>query len=264
VVVEEMEGVVEEMEEVKMEGVVEEMEEVQMEAAVAETEEVAVAETEEVKMEAVAEVRSAHLFREEAGRISVIILTYTFNLLSGTGGDGNNNNNDINDPPTASPIDMLPTDPTIRIPVTGSLNELRFNKVLFENNNVPIAASTLLPLLPEDFPLSSVVNEDTVNLLRQSLSWSVIAEDDCHQCEYPFSELITAVGGLPTHPDINDPNNGYWEELWDVIEARRLRLLKASPISVLQQIPAVWAGYSLDDMADAVHNEYPGTIMHAS
>lgn len=146
----------------------------------------------------------------------------------------------------------------MRIPVDGDLQNLRFNKVLFENNNVPATAANLLPLLPNDFPLSSANNEATVDLLRQSACWSVIAEDDCNQCEISFIDLIDSVGGPPSHPAVNNPNSPYWDELWEVIEARRLRLENADPAGVLPQVPAVWSGYSLEDMADAVHNEYPG------
>jgi hypothetical protein len=45
----------------------------------------------------------------------------------------------------------LLVDPTVRIPVDGNLKELRFNKVLFENNDVPIEAAALLPKLQHDF-----------------------------------------------------------------------------------------------------------------
>ena len=57
----------------------------------------------------------------------------------------------------------------------------------------------------------------------------------------------------------NNPNSSYWDELREVIEVRRLRLFGSNPADVLPQVPAVWTGYSLNDMADAVRNEYPGT-----
>jgi hypothetical protein len=155
----------------------------------------------------------------------------------------------------------LLVDPTVRIPVDGNLEELRFNKVLFENNDVPIEAAALLPLLPHDFPLSALDNTATVDLLRHSLSWSVIAEEDCNQCVIPFADLINSIGGLPTHPMMNNSTSPYWNELWEVIDARRLRLHGANPTSVLPQVPLAWASYSLEDMADAVHNEYPGMCL---
>ena len=136
---------------------------------------------------------------------------------------------------------------------TDDLNRVRFNKVLFPNDVIP--ANNKLPLGPEDFPISDA----TQNFLQQSLCWSVIREDECgDDCETPFSVLIEAIGGSPTHPTTGNIYSEYWRELWEVIQTRDARLRGDSVVSLLKRVPRAWTGYSMEDVAKAVHNEYPG------
>ena len=136
---------------------------------------------------------------------------------------------------------------------TDDLNRVRFNKVLFPNDVIP--ANNKLPLGPEDFPISDA----TQNFLQQSLCWSVIREDECgDDCETPFSVLIEAIGGSPTHPTTGNIYSEYWGELWEVIQTRDARLRGDSVVSLLKRVPRAWTGYSMEDVAKAVHNEYPG------
>ena len=136
------------------------------------------------------------------------------------------------------------------------INDLgvRFNKVIFPNDIQPPGADAILPLTANAFPICS----NTTNVLRQSTCWSVIQESNCFRCDIPFSDLITSIGGLPKHPVRNDSNNDYWKELRDVILARNERLNNGSTEGLLGRVPALWSDYTLEDIAEAVHNEYPG------
>lgn len=132
---------------------------------------------------------------------------------------------------------------------------VRFNKVFFPENLTPPDAVDVLPLAPTSFPICG----DTTDLLRQSKCHSVIDTSDCFECDIPLSDLIQTVGGLPTHPHKNpSEDDAYWAELREVILARQDRLNNVDPVEVLGRIPAVWTGFSLEDIAEAVHNEYPG------
>jgi len=73
-----------------------------------------------------------------------------------------------------------------------------------------------------------------------------------------LEKLVDSIGGKPSHPMRNRPSDAYWEELRVVINARTERLNNMSPARVLPQVPMVWANFTLADIAEAVHNEYPG------
>jgi len=92
-------------------------------------------------------------------------------------------------------------------------------------------------------------------VLRQSNVHSVVTDGD-REVYIPMSRLIDAVGGLPTHVSA-DKDSPFWGEFRAVIQAQKERRAKKRAGEVFP-LPKVWKGYNLDQVAEAVHDEYPG------
>lgn len=136
---------------------------------------------------------------------------------------------------------------------------IRFNKVSFPSDVTPPEAQGKLPLLPVDYPVCS----ETAAWLRKSLCWSVILQEDCspEECHgMNIMQVINKLGGLPTHPSW-DGSSPYWTEFRQVIEARQARLRGDMAVSLLKRTAKIWENFTLQDAAEAVHNEYPGELL---
>jgi hypothetical protein len=132
----------------------------------------------------------------------------------------------------------------------GSIDELdlgiRFNKVGDEAADLGIY----------DYPLEMA----TAKWLRSSTSAvSIVHPDDCMECPSDdefFTELIESIGGEPTHPTM-DPKSPYWQELREVVAVQLRRRNNIVPNAVLP-MPNIWDGFDIHEVADAVHDEFPG------
>lgn len=154
------------------------------------------------------------------------------------GGGGN--------PPPPQP--QCGTDPS-NVPA-GDLG-IRFNKITFAEGIIPLMATT--PLGPQDYPICP----ETADWLRDSQAVSVTAPYDCDECDIPLGELIQAAGGWPTHPTSSN-NIAFWDELFEVVQAQEYRLRDEDPEKLLK-LPAIWTNYTIHDVAEAVHDEFPGS-----
>jgi membrane-associated phospholipid phosphatase len=104
------------------------------------------------------------------------------------------------------------------------------------------------------------ITHETADWLSLSQCPSVYAEADCVECEaegISIQELVDIIGGHPTHPN-SDPSHPYWDDMRYVIEVQKLRRANQVPPSDIMCVPMIWDGYDMTQMADAVHNEYPG------
>ena len=124
---------------------------------------------------------------------------------------------------------------------------LRFTKVVFPDPAVDLGR---LPLSKSDYPITM----DTALWLAQSQCPSVTIPENCAECEgIDFAQLVRDIGGPPSHPGMD----GYWEELLQVAVVQEQRKNGTNVHSVMP-LPDIWEGYDLEDVAKAVHNEYPG------
>lgn len=137
---------------------------------------------------------------------------------------------------------------------------LRFNKfeIIEENGEV----GEILPLIASSYPLS----QDDADLLRKETSAiSVTREEDSHEMqgmkEYgdlSAEKLLEKSGVQLTHPSSN-PESPFWGELLEVINAQIARIYGDSVDNWLQ-LPPTWEGFDLSDVAEAVHDEFPGSL----
>ncbi|GAX28267.1 hypothetical protein FisN_27Hh082 [Fistulifera solaris] len=138
-------------------------------------------------------------------------------------------------PPTASPVEE------------GDLN-VRFNKITYPDGE---PAALQLPLTMEDYPITA----ETGAILRtQSLADAVVLEDDFDMRGKDPSRYVNALGGPPTFPN-EDPNHPFWDDLEEVVDYQIIRRENGTTPFTL---PMIWDGYDINDVADAVHNKYPG------
>lgn len=125
---------------------------------------------------------------------------------------------------------------------------IRFSKVRFDDASID---TSRLPLSRADYP----VTMETANWLSESRCPSVVVPEQCPECEgYDFETLVSEIGGPPTNPG----EAGYWEELYEVALVQELRKNNTDANSVLP-LPDIWEGFDLADVANAVHDEYPGS-----
>ena len=138
---------------------------------------------------------------------------------------------------------------SIITPELGNDMDIRFNKITFDATTLPAAAH---PLTLADYPLG----ESTFEWLRYSKAVSVSVEELCVGCDIPFSELIDVLGGLPNHPSA-DSSSEYWNELFHVVDIQYKRLENVDPMLIMP-LPNLWKGKTIDEIAECVHDEYPG------
>jgi hypothetical protein len=132
---------------------------------------------------------------------------------------------------------------------------VRFNKFVLPSNLV-LPAGVALPLKATDYPISPL----SASWLRMTDAISVVQEDDCMECKsrnISLADLVSSVGGLPTHPS-GSSLSPYWDDLRGVIQARNAILANA-PASSIMPVCEAWASYSLQQIADTVYDDVPGS-----
>jgi len=129
-----------------------------------------------------------------------------------------------------------------------STDDFRFNKFGFKSSDMN---GNIKPLTRQDYPISGHVNET----LRESNAYSVITEDD-YECVYNVTNIIDIIGGLPPQPS-SDPKSEFWDMLREVIDVQEQR--RNNPSVQLFPRPDNWKNNDLNEVAEYVHNEFPGT-----
>ena len=133
---------------------------------------------------------------------------------------------------------------------------VRFNKF----NVVGSSDDGFTPLLKYDYPISKNGNDDVWKFLKDETdAASVVNVKKDFEVIYDVKDLIDKVGGEPQHPN-NDNTSSYWEELREVIEMRGKedKNPASTELSKQMQLPLRWENYTVYDVAEAVHDEYPG------
>lgn len=125
---------------------------------------------------------------------------------------------------------------------------IRFNKFKMTDDYIGFPVK----LDWRNFPL----DEDMAyKLSHYSTVQSLVMPDDYEVKEVCIEHYIDAVGGYPVFPERN-PDSPFWQELQEVVNAQKMRIQGRIPSFFV--LPDTWKGYTADQVADAVHNEYPG------
>jgi len=135
--------------------------------------------------------------------------------------------------------------------------DVRFNKFDLLDENF----RQYLPLTKNQYPAS---NSNTIinTLQTKTNAISVVNDKNDHEITYNVTKLIHKIGGLPDHPS-SDLNAPYWNKLNKVIDMR-VRTVKnrnqpaKNHISDIMQLPLRWEQYTMQDLAESVHDEFPG------
>lgn len=147
------------------------------------------------------------------------------------------------------PIDLVAND------AYDSVN-VRFNKFGLLDE----AYRPYLPFGKDEYPISN--NDTIVDMLKTKTDAISVVHERDYEIKLNVAELIGNVGGFPDHPT-SDLNAPYWDELNKVIDMRvrtvnYLNQRAKNHISDVMQLPLRWENYTMDDLAEAVHDEYPG------
>jgi len=127
---------------------------------------------------------------------------------------------------------------------------VRFSKVSFPSGYVNTYPKTYLPLTPDDYPLQGPKSE----MLKDSTCPSVVCEDD-PGAKTDINSLIHSVGGAPAHPSCNE-DDPFWIEFEEVVDLALVRKFeKNTPACLVMELPDLWKGWNLEQVAEAVHNE---------
>jgi PAP2 superfamily len=113
-------------------------------------------------------------------------------------------------------------------------------------------------LTVDDYPIEG---SNAQVLKRDTTAVSVVTEDDyqfIHDCHQTAHEYIMASGGYPTMPS-RDPNDAFWTEFEEIVDWQVARRNNVNPNSFFR-LPDLWQGKNIAQVAEAVHNEYPGSL----
>lgn len=133
----------------------------------------------------------------------------------------------------------------------GDLN-MRFNKISFGNGEVP----DFMPLKASDYPISGDI---ATKLKHDSNAVSIVCDYDpalASNHQALLQSYVKAIGGGPSMPSSN-MNDPFWGELREVVRLQIGRRNNMDPRTVLHP-PDLWAGRDIHQVAEAVHDEYPG------
>lgn len=126
----------------------------------------------------------------------------------------------------------------------------RFEKFsMYDNKEKPNMQST------SAYPMSTEVS----TLLRfHSNGYSIMTDEDYRMKGHDIEHYIEAVGGYPPRPS-KDLNDKYWEEFRVVCQMQLLRRNEQLPDDQsIWRAPDLWKEFSAYEVAEAVHDEYPG------
>jgi hypothetical protein len=153
------------------------------------------------------------------------------------GGGGNNGGGAVTPPPP--PDDLL----------------IRFSKIVFPLDIDNDLSNSVLPLGPEDYPIRG----ELANTLKfDSIAHSVMTSNDFEVNKVDLSSYIRAIGGYPSFPS-SDSSADFWDEFMEVLEIQEDRRSGTVSTGDLMVLPNIWIGMTLDDVAEAVHDEYPAS-----
>jgi hypothetical protein len=132
---------------------------------------------------------------------------------------------------------------------------IRFSKIEFPLD--PALSNSVLPLRPRDYPVRGDLAE---TLKFDSIAHSVMTRDDFEVNNVDLSSYIQAIGGRPSFPSSNSSAD-FWDEFKEVLKIQQARRSgNVFPTDLGMVLPDIWIGKTtLDDVADAVHDEYPAS-----
>jgi len=152
-------------------------------------------------------------------------------------------------------------DTKISIDFGALFHEDNFPSPRFNKFSKQTRAENYPPLSEFHYPISKSV--DTVTMLRHDTNAiSVVDDQNDIELKHSVAELIESVGGLPDHPSENK-NAAYWGKLEKVREMREITIANLERpakkiLTNIMQLPKRWKDYTMNDVAEAVHDEYPG------
>lgn len=127
-------------------------------------------------------------------------------------------------------------------PVPADDLGMRFNKF----------GSAAPTMTSKDFPMTQA---QAVSL-RHTRCVSLIHSSDCDECYMPIWRLIDQVGGMPTNPSSN-PDSPFWKEMQEVTDMQNNRKKNLDP-NTFMPLPKLWKNFTIHEVAEAVHDEFPG------
>lgn len=133
---------------------------------------------------------------------------------------------------------------------------IRFSKVAFPPGTEDAASQVTLPLTVNDFPIDPS-NDDLLDLLKESMCPSVTRLDD-YEIFFDVREILEGdvVGGYPLHAS-SDIDSPFWGYMREVVEMQALRRVNngSDPAIDVMPLPEIWSDFTLDMVAEAVHDE---------
>jgi len=129
---------------------------------------------------------------------------------------------------------------------------IRFNKFDFLDGQPPVDWQ---PLGLGDYPMRGI---KATTLMDETDASSVMIPGDYELKGKVSMPYINALGGLPSYPE-DDENAPFWSELEHVTDVQLHRRDNGSPSDVIT-LPDLWSSFDIHDVAEAVHDEYPGSL----
>ncbi|KAL7535082.1 hypothetical protein ACHAXR_006262 [Thalassiosira sp. AJA248-18] len=159
----------------------------------------------------------------------------------------------------------LKKDHSVILPHAISPEQIRFNKfsIVEPSHLIDPACTATLPFGPAEYLLSGSKygHGALCMLVNHSTAVSVVAVDDWETRELDIADLLSAVGGPPSQPS-SDKSADYWNRLEKVIDVQKLRLKRGKELSRVAlpdfPLPYRWVEFTVNQVAEAVHDEYPG------
>ena len=134
-------------------------------------------------------------------------------------------------------------------PGSGEL-DVYFNKFVFSGTT-----PDFLPLTADDYPM---VGSVATSLKTQSNAVSVVIPGDAALFGLrPENRYLELVGGRPSFP--NSDEDTFWHEFQEIVDLQLARRADVAP-STLFTLPSLWADSDIEEVAEAVRDEYPGSI----
>jgi len=120
------------------------------------------------------------------------------------------------------------------------------------------AVAKFLPLDKWDYPITE--NGDVSKILREeTTAASVVDSGEDYEIIYNVKNLIERIGGGPTHPK-KMKTGKYWNLFQEVLDMREKNDNEdaSTGLANQMQLPLRWKDYTVYEVAEAVHDEYPG------
>merc|ERR1719491_2478680 len=149
-------------------------------------------------------------------------------------------------------------DPLERCSMPESAENIRFNK-FFPLTEGDEEVASILPMVEDSYPISKNRNSELFRIVTtKTNAVSVVNHKNDYELILDIRDLLEDYIGLPSHP-ASDPNAEYWDELKEVVDMVSIdRLAHASTaLADKMLLPLRWEGYTVGDVGEAVHDEYP-------